>query len=100
MGHFSPRALAAAMSRTVTRRLALPPYRGSGAGLLVRSPVAATPDACRFIVNLHVSRRPSGVPGHSDHDMPMVLVEPSVTYPCYRRIRGSGRPAGLRHCAL
>src|SRR5271169_2760460 len=30
MGHFSPRALAAAMSRMVRRRVAWPPYSGSG----------------------------------------------------------------------
>src|SRR5262249_21288567 len=30
MGHFSPRALAAAMSRIVNRRVDWPPYNGSG----------------------------------------------------------------------
>src|SRR5579875_785899 len=32
MGHFSPRPLAAAMSRTVTRRLLWPPYRAFSGG--------------------------------------------------------------------
>jgi hypothetical protein len=43
MGHFSPRAFAAAMSRTVTLRpLGDPPYSGSG---VVRCRVAATADS-------------------------------------------------------
>src|ERR1022692_1418198 len=70
MGHFSPRALAAAMSRTVTRRPALPPYSGS-ASAAVRWLVAAVPwsSRCDVIWVLHVSRRPCGVPGPLDHDM-------------------------------
>src|SRR5215471_19145086 len=49
MGHRSPRALAAAMSRTVTRRAARPPY--SGSGVAVRALVAAVPEspACAVI---------------------------------------------------
>src|SRR6266700_7904727 len=66
MGHFSPRAFAAAMSRTVTRRpLLAPPYSGSG---VVRGPVAAmvTAASCDMLVDLRVSCRPSGVPGQLD----------------------------------
>src|ERR1700685_1031923 len=83
------------MSRTVTRRPAVPPYSGSGPLVLVRSSVAATPEpsACRFMKNLHVSRRPCGVPGHTDDYTRGAVIETSATYPCYRP--GPG-PAGPR----
>src|SRR5450631_574547 len=105
MGHFSPRALAAAMSRTVIRRPVAPPYSGWGAAVrsawvvrggwvvwpgcalpvclagtaaVVRSSVAAArgPFACGFITEPPVSRRPSGVPGHFDNDMPRARTKP------------------------
>src|SRR5262249_21539080 len=65
IGHFSPRALAAARSRTVTRRFAPPPNRGSA----VRAFVAAASELllCAFIWILHVSWRRGGVPGRFDH---------------------------------
>src|SRR5580693_4875722 len=91
------------MSRTVTRRPVAPPYSGSGLLLLVRSPVAAAcePSGCRFMKNLHVSRRPCGVPGHTDDDTRGAVIETSATYPCYRpgpgtaqvrRARDAGTP--------
>src|SRR6516225_10682031 len=82
MGHFSPRAFAAAISRTVIRRAVLaPPYSGSG---VVRGPVAAMDgEACSDIGgDLRVSCRPSGVPGQLDDGM---ATGPSGT------VRGSGR---------
>src|SRR5262249_36831895 len=77
---FSPRALAAARSRTVTRRFALPPNRGSA----VRAFVAAASELllCEFIWILHVSWRRGGVPGRFDHRTP--------------RARGTGGPAARR----
>jgi hypothetical protein len=63
MGHFSPRAFAAAMSRTVTRRFVVAPYRGSA----VRALVAASPelDGDAFIENPFASWRLGGVPGRN-----------------------------------
>src|ERR1700734_3003863 len=90
------------MSRAVTRRPAAPPYSGSGLLVLVRSPVAAAPEpsACRFMKNLHVSRRPCGVPGHTDDYTKRAVIETSATYLRYPGSRGPG-PAGiLRHWAL
>src|ERR1700753_752597 len=99
------------MSRTVTRRPGTSPYSGSGLLLLVRSPVAAAgePSGCRFMKNLHVSRRPCGVPGHTDDDTHGAMIETSATYPCYRPGPGPARPRCrdpdaetpiLRHWAL
>src|SRR5215469_5307621 len=63
MGHFSPRALAAAMSRTVTRRFVVAPYRGSA----VRALVAASPGLGKdaFIGSPFASWRLGGVPGRN-----------------------------------
>src|ERR1700722_1094425 len=75
MGHFSPRAFAAAMSLTVTRPGRRPPYSGSDL------PAAPAMDAgCAFaedcamdddiVRTSKVSRRPTGVPGHFDNGTP------------------------------
>src|SRR5947209_16430691 len=71
MGHFSPRALAAAMSRTVTRPGLRPPYSGS-----------AWPCDCMtaddIVGTSKVSRRPSGVPGHFDNGTPVAWDDTQV----------------------
>ena len=78
MGHFSPRALAAARSRTVTRRFELPPKSGSAVRALVAAASGLLLSA--FIWILHVSWRRGGVPGRFDHRTP--------------RPRGTGGTAG------
>src|SRR5579859_4289943 len=96
MGHFSPRAFAAAMSRTVTRRVAVPPYSGSG---VVRGPVAAivTAVSCDIFVDLRASCRPSGVPGQLDDDTtaaPRGIRNFVLEDWGDGRFRGSGYPGG------
>lgn len=60
MGHFSPRSLASVMSRTVMRRLLLPPY----SALLLLSGVFWAAESCVIATAPSVvSRRPHGVPG-------------------------------------
>ena len=66
MGHFSPRSLAAAMSRTVMRRVLLPPYSAllpsgvaRGCGGLVLGSRKLRHGNGSFVI----SRRPDGVPG-------------------------------------
>src|SRR5690349_9076850 len=76
IGHFSPRALAAARSRTVTRRPACPPYsasRGWGSPWFpVRCLVAAVPESPAIAVIWTSTPRgaPAASPGNSDHYTP------------------------------
>src|SRR5215831_14792053 len=83
MGHFSPRALAAAMSRTVTRRGARPPYSGSGIVArdgVVRAVVAATPESPAGAVMVGTSL-PRGARAASPDTSIMPRARPGLTCP-------------------
>src|SRR5215472_5874860 len=95
IGHFSPRALAAAMSRTVTRRSVVAPYRGSAVRALVAASLELDVDA--FIGNPFASWRLGGVPGRNQD---VIRRKQKIAHARLGSSRGSGtrNPGGCGEC--